>query len=255
MSGTAKTNNFMLSTATVMLGAPEDLYDLNPTEHRIGLVKNFTLTSEPSYVELMQGVKGSIVHSTMTANPVKAAMEVFEYTAANLAYSLGLDGSAKTTQTANTTVSTIVPASPAQSTMVLTSATGFTTGKSIIVEVDGSDDNFLVRKITNVSSNTITVNAPLPAIPVGAKVYAVNEIDVGSKADQPFFACKVTGRLANGADVVIHLPKVRIIKGFNLAFISNDYANLPFELQVYDLVSTDAKYADFLTQNAKLYIQ
>lgn len=254
MSGTAITNDFMLSTATVMIGAPADLYDLNPTSNSIGLVKNFTLTSEPSYVELMQGVKGSIVHSTMTANPVRASMEVFEYSASNLAYALGLDGSGETAQTANTTVATLVPASPAQNTLVLTSATGFTEGNAVIIEVDGTDDNFVVRTITDVTSNTLTLNANLPAIPSGAKVYSANTIDVGSKVDQPFFSCKIAGRLANGKDIVILLPKIRIVKGFNLAFIQNDYANLPFEFQIYDLVSTDPMAADFTDGNARIFI-
>lgn len=254
MAGLAKTNDFMLSTATVMLGAQSALYDLTPATNSIGLVKNFTLTSEPSYVELMQGVKGSIVHSTMTANPVKASMEAFEYTAANLAYSLGLDGSTKVAETAQTTVSTLVPASPAQNTLVLTSATGFTVGKYIIVEnTAGTDENFVIRKITGVSSNTLTLDHNLPAIASGMVVYAVNYVDIGSKADQPFFSCKVAGKLANGADIVILIPKIRIIKGFNLAFIQNDYANLPLEFQVYDLVSTDPNYSDFLSANARLF--
>lgn len=252
MSGLAKTNEFMLSTATVMLGAQADLYDLNPTEHSIGLVKNFTMTSEPSYVELMQGVKGSIVHSTMTANPVRASMEMYEYTAANLAYALGLDGSSKTPLTVNTTVNTTVPASPAQNTLVLTSATGFTAGGTILIEVD-TIDNFVTREIVSVATDTLTLDQNLPAIASGAKVYLVNTIDVGSKEDQPFFAAKIAGKLANGSHVVVLIPKVRITKGFNLAFISNDYANLPIEFQVYDMVSTDTFYADFSTVNARIF--
>ena len=252
MAGLAKTNNFMLSTATIMIGATADLYDLNPTDHSIGLVKNFTVSSEPGYVELMQGVKGSIVHSTMTTNPVKASMEMFEYTAKNIAYSLGLDGSSKVTQTINSTVATLVPASPAQNTIVLASGTGFTAGKIVLIEVD-TDENFVIRTVTNLSSNTITVDRDLPAISVGAKVYVVNSVDIGSKDDQPFFAVKAAGKLANGDPIVVLLPKVRIIKGFNLAFISNDYANLPIELQIYDLVSDDTFYSDFTNANSRIF--
>ena len=42
MAGEAKTDSFMLGAATVMIGAMADLYDLNPTDHSIGLVKNFS---------------------------------------------------------------------------------------------------------------------------------------------------------------------------------------------------------------------
>jgi hypothetical protein len=252
MAGLALTNDFMLSTATVMIGAQAELNDLNPTDHSIGLVKNFTMTSEPSYVELMQGVKGSIVHSTMTANPVRASMEVYEYTAKNLAYSLGIDGTGVAAKTSNTTVATLVPASPAQNTLVLTSATGFTQGQYILIEVD-TVDNFVIRKIVSVATNTLTLDENLPAIASGVKVYLVNSTDIGSKEDQPFFSCKVAGKFANGSDVVILIPKIRITKGFNLAFIQNDYANLPFEFQVYDLVSTDPHYADFGSVPARIF--
>lgn len=252
MAGLAKTDNFMLSTATVMIGAQADLVDLNPTEHSIGLVKNFTLVSEPAYTELMQGVKGTIVHSTLTSNPVKATMESYEYTAKNLAYALGLDGGAITAKTSNTTVATLVPASPAQSTLVLTSASGFTAGNYILIEGNTLDD-FIIRKINSVSTNTLTLDAPLPAIASGVKVYLVNAIDIGSKADQPFFSAKIAGKLANGEDTVIYIPKFRIIKGFNLAYISNDYANLPLEFQLYDLVSTDPNYAAFATATARIF--
>lgn len=250
MAGLALTDNFLLSTATVMLGNQSELNDLNPADHSIGLVKNFTISSEPSYTELMQGVKGDIVWSEMTANPVRASMEVFEYTAANLAYATGQDGGSFTTQTVNTTVSTGVPASPAQNTLVVASAAGITTGKTILIDKNGNDD-FVIRKVTNVSTNTLTLDADLPAIASGTKVYVVNPIDLGSKTNQPFFAAKIAGKLVNGERVVALLPKIRITKGFNLAFITNDYGNLPFEFSVYDLVATDPAYAQFGSGNAK----
>lgn len=252
MAGTALTNEFNLQTATVMLGAPADLYDFAPSTHSIGLVKNFRITSEPSYVELTQGVKNTIVHSTMNANNIRASMEVYEYTAKNLAYALGLDGSGVTTATTNTTVGTAVPASPAQATVVVASATGITANKYVVIEVD-TDDNFVVRKVVSVSSNTLTLDADLPAIAVGAKVRVVNRIEIGSKSDQPFLAAKIAGKTANGSKRVIYIPKMRITKGFDLGFVTDNYGNMPFEFTVYDLVSTDANYADFTNAPAAIY--
>ena len=55
--------------------------------------------------------------------------------------------------------------------------------------------------------------------------------------------------------VVILIPKIRIINGFNLAFTSDDYANMPFEFTVYDMVSTDTFFTDFATQSAKIIKQ
>lgn len=253
-AGSAKTENFMLGTACVMVGLPAELHDLNPLEHSLGLVKNFTLTSEPSYIELSQGVKGSIVHSTMTANPVRASMEVYEYTAANIAYSLGLNGAAKAPKTGSSTVSTVVPASPAQNTLSVVAATGFAANDMIMIEAD-TIENFVVRKIVSIATNTLTLDEDLPAIPSGAKVTVVNGIDIGSKEDQPFLSAKIAGKLANGAPAVVYLPKIRIINGFNLAFVTNDYGNLPFEFQIYDLVSTDPMYADFKNASARIFRQ
>lgn len=252
MAGFAKTDNFLLSSATVMIGLPAELNDLNPTEHSIGLVKNFTMTSDPAYTDLTQGAKGTIVFSTLTSNPVKASMEVYEYTAANLMYALGLDGADAATPATSTTLSSGVTASPAVSTFSVTSATGFAQGKYVLIEGDAID-NFIVRKITGVSGTTITVDHTLPAIASGSKVTVVNSVDVGSKDEQPFFSAKIAGKLANGEDIVVLIPKLRITKGFNLAFVTNDYGNMPFEFTVYDLVSTDTFYNDFKTANARLF--
>lgn len=252
MAGTALTNDFMLSTATVMLGAPADLFDLNPADNSIGLVKNFSITSQPTYTELTQGVKGDTVFSVMTANPTSATMEVYEYTASNVAYALGLDGSALTPQSVSTTVGTLVPASPAQDTLSVVLATGITAGKTILIEVN-ADDDLLIRKVVSVSSNTLTLDENLPAIAVGAKVYLVNTIDVGSKTDQPFLAAKIAGSTANGVKMVVMIPKLRITKGFNLEFVQDKYGNMPFEFTLYDLVATDSNYTYFGGAKARIY--
>ena len=53
------------------------------------------------------------------------------------------------------------------------------------------------------------------------------------------------GTLADCSEVVILLPKVKVTKGFNLAFNSNDFQNMPLELTVYDLLSSDEHYDVF----------
>lgn len=254
MAGLAKTNQFVLSTASVMIGAPEDLHDLNPTEHSIGLVKNFTINAEPQYTDLTQGVKNSIVFSVLTSNPVRANMEVYEYTAKNVSYSLGLDGGSVATQTTSTTTSAPVAASPATDELPVVSATGITQDKFILIEKDGIDD-FIVRKVASVLSNTLTLDRELPAIPSGAKVSVVNGIDIGSKEDQPFFSAKIAGKLADGTPVVILIPKIRITNGFNVSFTTDDFGNLPFEFTVYDVVSTDPMYSEFKNAQARMFKQ
>ncbi|TIT61156.1 MAG: hypothetical protein E5W90_32965, partial [Mesorhizobium sp.] len=73
MAGNAKTNKFLLSTATVMLGALADLHKLNPAEHSIGLVKNFQLTGEAQFTELTQGIRNAVVMSVRTGEGLKTS--------------------------------------------------------------------------------------------------------------------------------------------------------------------------------------
>lgn len=96
MAGEARTQAFSLAAATVMLGNQADLFSLEPDQNSIGLVKNFTATSTPTFLNLTQGVEGNTIASVMTNNVVKATMEVYEYTARNLAYALSLDGGSLT---------------------------------------------------------------------------------------------------------------------------------------------------------------
>jgi len=260
MAGLAKTNDFMLSTATVMLGAAEDLYNLNPLDHSIGLVKNFTMTSEPAYTELTQGVKNTIVFSVLTSNPVRATMEVYEYTSRNLGYSLGLENAENLTAlTIQTTTDAAVDGdvSPAEFDLPVTSGTGFVVGDYIMIKKDNLDD-FVVRRIVGLTGSpvdTLVVDEALPDVPNGSVVLKVNAIGIGSKTEQPFYSAKVAGKLANGEEIVILIPKVRITRGFNLAFSSQDYANLPFEFTVYDLVNSDVFYSKFNGDQAQIIRQ
>lgn len=252
MAGLALTDNFMLTTATVMIGPVANLHDLNPVDHSIGLVKNFQCSSEPAYTELTQGVKGTIVFSVLTSNPVRASMEVFEYTAKNLNFALGLDGTNVNALSTVTTTTGAISASPVTSVLPVTSATGIIAGKTLLIDKN-NDDDFVIRKVVSVASLNVTVDQPLPAMASGVSVYVVNVIDVGSKTEQPFLAAKVAGKLANGKHVVILFPKIRITKGFNMQFTSDNYGNMPFEFAIYDLVSTDSAFAYFGGASAKIF--
>ena len=250
--GAAKTDAFMLSTATVMLGKQSDLFNLSEDKHSIGLVKNFAVKSEPKYTDLTQGVKNTIVYSVMTGNPVTASMEVFEYTMQNIAYSLGLEGakvdnSVPLTDTVKTPI--IAPVSPS---VVGLDLVELTTGATFVpdqwVKVIVGADTFIRRVLTYTSATkTLKLDAGLPtAVPAGAIVETMGVIGIGSKDEQPFLSAKIAGQLANGDQVIILIPKLRIVNGFNLAFGSENFGNLPFQFTVFDLVNTDPNYQAFL---------
>ena len=334
MSGEAKTSAFMLGNATVMIGPQAQLYDLQPSIHSIGLVKQFKIMAEPSYTRLTQGVKGTTVMSVLTSNVVRASMEVYESSIANLAYGLGLDGyttdptsyvaavaaaaatsitmkdatnfsngdtvsivkpdgtafktvlSAKAGNTftvtpvvpvgglnppggvnslnsigkitmfrsANTvaTLGTGTPASPSV-TLVLADAADFKANDWISIQI-GTDDKVLIRQIASKATNTLTLTRGIDqAIPVGATVTRVFYASIGSKVDQPFFGAKVIGTLADNSEIVILIPKLRISKGFDVGFSSSDFANLPFEFDIYDLVASDPFYTEFGGDQARLF--
>lgn len=242
MAGEAKTTALMLGTATVMLGDPVDLFDFAPSTHSIGLVKNFNLTVDQSYTELTQGVQNQVVFSVKTGNKVMATMEAYEYTGKNLTYALGMEGfSAAAEVTASTTV-----VSATTTALTVVSGTGITAGDYIKIQT-GTNDQVFVRKVVSNITNVITV-AALPSAPAaGATVAKMNVIPLSptSSCNDTFVAAKIVGTLADCSEVVILLPKVKVTKGFNLAFNSNDFQNMPLELTVYDLLESDEHYAAF----------
>jgi len=252
MPGLAKTDDFMLGTATVMIGPQADLFDLGPDES-IGLVKNFSLSSDPSYTDLTQGVKNTLVYSVLTQNTVRASMETYEFTSQNIAYGLGLAG----TYTKNTVESTVASEVTSGSDFDVAAADGANFAvDDVVMILNDSEDDFVIRKITAIATDTITVNVAFgQTIAAGAKVIKVSELGVGSKTEQPFYSAKIAGKLANGEPIVMLLPKVRIVQGFNVSFSSDDYGNMPFEFSIYDLVSTDPNYAYFGGDSAKIIRQ
>lgn len=243
MAGEAKTTDFMLGDASVMLGPLADVFDLNPADHGLGLVKGVSVTSEASFVELTQGVKNTRVASVMNGNNVTANFEVYEYTARNLTYAAGLDGNGIVNVTAAGTLDANITAAATTFDVGAGEGTAFSAGQWLVI---GDKDDVSVRKVVSVATDTITVDvAFVNAHTAGEAVYARNKIDIGQKDTQPYLGCKVVGTDANGKHISIIFPKIRITSGFTMGFASDDFQNMPFEMQTYDLVTSDALYSTF----------
>ncbi len=255
--GLAMTNRFMLGAATLLIGPQADLFNLTRAEHSVGLIKNFSLTAEPSFTDLSQGVKNTLVYSVMTGNNARASAEVYEFTFRNLAYVAQMNGATAVAQTnIETTLSAAVVGSevtPA-TTMTLTSATGFTEGDWVLIQDPLVPDDAIVRKIATLAADVATTNPNIQRnLAAGSVVRRVNFVDVGSKEDQPFFAAMVLGTLADGTEISVALPKIRVTNGLNLSFQTNDYGNMPVELGIYDLTPADPHYAIFGAVPAKIF--
>lgn len=247
MAGEAQSIDFLVGTATVMLGNQTDLRDFRPETHSIGLVKNVKLMAEASYIELTQGIRNSVVHSIKTGEPVRASCEVYEFNASNWAYALGFSGYNVENTELETTVTTAVAASSlGEDEFEVASGTGYVVGDYVTLQV-GYDDVVVPRRITATTTTSITVDAPIKnvAVPVGAKIRRCVVVPIGRKTEQPFLAAKIVGTMADNREIVIEIPKLRITKGFDVTFQTSDYANMPFELTVYDQIPADPQYTRF----------
>lgn len=245
MAGEAQSINFAVGTATIMLGAPADLRNFTPATHSIGLVKDVKIMAEASYIKLTHGVRNSVVHSIKTGEPVSMGASIYEYNAKNWTYALGFAGYDVALTAASTNVTTAVAANPAgEDTVDVASAASFNVGDYVMLQV-GTDDRVYPRRVSAKTTNTLTFDADLVdiAIPLGATVRKCSIVPIGRKSEQPFLAAKIVGSMADNVEVCIEIPKLRVTKGFDLTFQTSDYANMPFEFDVYDLVPTDLEYA------------
>ena len=256
MFGLAMSNRFMLGAATLLIGPQADLFNLTRAAHSVGLVKNFAITAEPAYTDLTQGVKNTVVFSVMTGHTARASAELYEFSAKNIAYTAQLNGAAMVpaTNIETTTTAAVAGSSGTPATSInVAASTGLAVGDWILIQDPVTEDDSVIRKIGAIATNEITTNPPIERnIANGATVRRVNFIEVGSKVEQPFFAAIAHGKLANGDEISVALPKVRITNGLNLSFQTNDYGNMPIELGIYDLVPTDPHYAQFGTTPAAI---
>jgi hypothetical protein len=253
MSGEAKTNDFLLTNATLMVGPSADVFDLIPTTHSLGLVKNVQVSVEQSFVELTQGVQAQVVASVNTQNTAKISAEIYEYTARNLAYGAGLDGSPSTYDPITDTyaLGSAITGGPSNVTLPLGTGDGadFAAGDWVLMQTTDSDDVY-VGKVASKSTDTLTMASGYPIKRSWAvattTVYRVHSINVGGQARQPQYGIKLVGNLPeSGEPCVLIFPKVKITKGINLAFQTDNFSNMPFEFTPYTLLPADAHYAEF----------
>jgi hypothetical protein len=257
MAGEAKTTQVLLSTATLMIGSSANVMSLDPVTNSIGLVKNLRVQTDMSFTELTQGVTNQVMMSVQTKLDAKISCEVYEYTAGNLAYGAGLDGSTLSSATATYTLNADITGG--SGTVALTAGQGvnFTANSWVVLQDQTAPDRIHVGKVQSVATDTLTLTTAtqVPAGKTFSKattiVYKVNKVDVGSNVAQPTFGVKAVGILpATGEPVALIFPKVKITKGLDLSFESNNFSNMPFEFTPYVPVPADPFYSDFTN---KLY--
>lgn len=255
------TNQFNIGVSTVMIGPMKDVKNLTPEEHSIGLIKNFSLTSEVNEVTLTQGLRNTQVDSQVTGVTTRLSMEVYEYTAKNLAYAAQLSGE-NFTLAGNYAIKTAITGGVSATTVLLknvpsASQSDLAAGDTIALQVTGEKDYDKVYLATVASASwesdsqeddtigtlTITLTSAIPSgwnFAVDDRVFFVNMIPVGSDEPQPYYGVKIVGILPNGNEpVTIICPKAKVSAGFNIGFTTDNYGNMPFEFTPYDLTKQD----------------
>lgn len=251
----ARSKNFMLSVATVMLGPRDKLHELNPAEHSIGLVKNYNLSGEKGTTDLTAGLMNDEVFSMVTSRSARSTMEVYEYTARNIAYGLGLAGYSIEEATGDAGKLTSVSVNNGDKTHNLAITKGsnpqdIANGDKISIR-NPDDDNIIIAKVTDASgyatTGALVVEADIGTmtLPANSEVQRVTVLDIGGTEQQEEFAAKITGKLADGTWITLLCPRVKMASGFQAAFSQDNYGNIPFELKHLKVLAGEPFYADF----------
>lgn len=260
MAGEAKTNKFMLSTATVMIGAREKLDELGMADS-VGLVKNFTFESTPEFTELTQGVTNEVVFALKTNNPVRCTFEMYEYTESNLQIALGLAGAKLAPITGDAYTLTAESTAGADETTLTVddpaSAQVMAPGDHVaLVSLDG---NVTLTKVkTAPTLNSMTVEGVwTKQFAVGTVVRKVNVLDLGSNStDITEYAVKAVGTLADGTIATFLFSRCRITSGLQMAFNTDNFGNIPFEFTPMAIIKdeSDPGYPEFIGCKGKLVL-
>lgn len=258
MAGLAKTDRFQFSTASILVGPQADQLKLNSVDHSIGLVKNVIVDANPTSIELTQGLQNDVVFSANNSMQLKISAEVYEYTARNLAYGLSLDATSPSLFTTSPVpVALTAPVAAAATTLTVSSdvSAQFPAGSWAFLQ-EGTDDVVHLFKVTSsaFASTITTITFTGYPVPTGmtfttaaGRIGKVNKIDADPNASNASVAVRIIGNLVTDKrPIMLHFPKVKILKGFSMRFTSDGFGNLPFEFTPYTPVPTDPGYtADF----------
>ncbi len=264
MPGVAVTNEFLLSSATIMVGPMADLFKLNVANHSLGLCKNVNFKTEFGQVVLGQGVMNTPVATVKNSAKATITAEIYEYTGKNLAYGLGLDGTsvvstavAPLALSATHTGDDTTPIVAVTCTAATDVHASFPSGAWIMIqERSGEYDHVHVAQLASVSSygtGVLTLTLTLTAatglktgntFTTAAQVWVMSKLSVGSQQATPYLAMKIVGLLPNGQKALpLYFPKVQITKGAEIVFDTQNFGKMPYEFSPLVLTSSESTSA------------
>ena len=187
MAGEAQTTQFNVSSGTLMLGEMGHGADLTPELHSVGLVKDISVSVTKERIELGQGITNDTVDSQVTGNTTSFTVNVYEYTAKNLAYAAGIDGREMKSGKAYKLAAALNAGATSAVIVSDSDISGqFPEGQDIMIQAknSGADDHVALLRVASCSyiaptggtkaSGTITLSEGLEAaeqVNVGAKAF------------------------------------------------------------------------------------
>jgi hypothetical protein len=257
--GNARTSRFQFTTATICVGPQDQQKLLTPSKHSVGLTKNVKVDANATKIDLTQGITNDIVASVTNNLPITASAEVYEYTARNLAYGIGLEGDGLVTMSAPGILTAAVASGGTSASIAAADATalGLNVGDWGFIQ-EALDDQVHVFKVSGVSSGTITFTGyPLPtgvSFSTNARLGKFNKIDADPVKANVNQCVRIIGvSLKDKTPIVLHFPKCRITRGFSMAFSSENFGNMPFEFTPLTPLPDDPGYDPELSKRMSVF--
>jgi hypothetical protein len=272
---------FALSSATLMIGRAfvDDVFSLTPAQHSVGMASEVTVGLDSSINELLNGVAQASVDAKRTGVSSSITGNVFEMTAQNFMRSHAMSGAATPVKRGRlsaaltsgaTSVSIVSDPIPGEATSAITATTDIPSGSTILIQrVDGEQDYVFPTVTSAVATGTgpyvaaLGADYAIPAgmtFPAGARVWIVQPVPVGDIDADDLFCVKIAGVLTNFDRPMVYIaPKVRMVKGFGLAWNETQYGSMAWEMKPFLLsrgeVASATRMAEIGTRRTgRLYI-
>lgn len=244
---------FSLSSATVMLGRAftDNVFALTPEVHSVGMVSEANIGLDSSITELMNGVAQVTVDAKRTGVSASITGNVYEMTAQNFMRSQAVAGTATVVKrgvlteplaAAAVSISINSDPIPGESTSAITAIGDIPAGSTILIQRPGGETDYVYpTKTSAVATGSGPYVVPIAGeyaiptgmtFPAGSRVWVVQAVGVGDIDADDLFCVKITGTLSNFDRPVTYVaPKVRMVKGFQIAYNETQYSSMPWEMK------------------------
>lgn len=253
---------FSLTSATIMIGKAfvDDVFSLIPATHSVGMVSEANVTIDSSITELLNGVAQVTVDAKRTGVSASITANVYEMTAQNFMRSQAMAGTAGaikrgvlTAAAAAEAVSLSVASDPipGEAGSGITAVGDIPSGSTILLQRPNGETDYVfptkttaaATVATDVYTLAIADNYKIPlgvTFPIGTRVWIVPAVSVGDIDADDQFCVKITGTLTSFDRPVTYVaPKVRMVRGFQIAFNETQYTSMPWEMKPLLLSATE----------------